>query len=294
MSSLSTVVRGNIKSVVADDNLQAAVIKVSATRVFRQKYVLFTGNSRLGSRGEIRTLLQCGVKPGPGSFLFTGRVHFGEAWLGCAPRYKDFQRAYTMAKAAQQIPCELPVDWAVKPEPNRLQLGVEAAPEGETKLGPCFGRSHSWKCEPMCLLPSFQRTEKWHGLFPCPFQCNMQATGQKRPVRPARRGGGVTEMQTTRSWPRTATPLWSFRENLLKSFWEKWSVTIQSGLLSVSVWNSGKTSERSTEKLTASGTLCGVNVWWWESDVKLVTPASGSSTVLLRRLSWKVLQNEIY
>uniref|UniRef100_A0A3Q4I2Q9 Meteorin, glial cell differentiation regulator n=1 Tax=Neolamprologus brichardi TaxID=32507 RepID=A0A3Q4I2Q9_NEOBR len=104
------LVRGNIKSVEEDENLRAAVIKVSATRVFRQKYTLFTGNSRLSSRGEIRTLLQCGVKPGPGSFLFTGRVHFGEAWLGCAPRYKDFQRAYTIAKAAQQIPCELPVD----------------------------------------------------------------------------------------------------------------------------------------------------------------------------------------
>ncbi|KAI3365661.1 hypothetical protein L3Q82_010726, partial [Scortum barcoo] len=104
------VVRGNIRSVTEDENLRAAVIKVSATRVFRQKYALFTGNSRLSSRGEVRTLLQCGVKPGPGSFLFTGRVHFGEAWLGCAPRYKDFQRAYIMAKAAQQIPCELPVD----------------------------------------------------------------------------------------------------------------------------------------------------------------------------------------
>uniref|UniRef100_A0A147A9Y6 Meteorin n=1 Tax=Fundulus heteroclitus TaxID=8078 RepID=A0A147A9Y6_FUNHE len=104
------VVRGNIRSVEEDESLRAAVIKVSATRVFRQKYTLFTGNSRLASRGEIRTLLQCGVKPGPGSFLFTGRVHFGEAWLGCAPRYKDFQRTYAAAKAAQQIPCELPVD----------------------------------------------------------------------------------------------------------------------------------------------------------------------------------------
>lgn len=104
------VVRGNIRSVEDDETLRAAVIKVSATRVFRQKYALFTGNSRLTSRGEIRTLLQCGVKPGPGSFLFTGRVHFGEAWLGCAPRYKDFQEAYLKAKAAQQIPCELPID----------------------------------------------------------------------------------------------------------------------------------------------------------------------------------------
>ncbi|MED6264749.1 hypothetical protein CHARACLAT_018008 [Characodon lateralis] len=104
------VVRGNIRSVEEDETLRAAVIKVSATRVFRQKYTLFTGNSRMASRGEIRTLLQCGVKPGPGSFLFTGRVHFGEAWLGCAPRYKDFQRTYALAKAAQQIPCELPLD----------------------------------------------------------------------------------------------------------------------------------------------------------------------------------------
>ena len=110
LSCAFPVVRGNIKSVEEDENLRAAVIKVSATRVFRQKYALFTGNSRLASRGEIRTLLQCGVKPGPGSFLFTGRVHFGEAWLGCAPRYKDFQRTYALAKAGQQIPCELPVD----------------------------------------------------------------------------------------------------------------------------------------------------------------------------------------
>lgn len=118
--------RGNIRSVVEDDNLRAAVIKVSATRVFRQKYTLFTGNSRLTSRGEVRTLLQCGVKPGPGSFLFTGRVHFGEAWLGCAPRYKDFQRAYTIAKAAQQIPCELPVDWNRNSAAACLPLRVKA------------------------------------------------------------------------------------------------------------------------------------------------------------------------
>lgn len=123
--------RGNIRAVQEDENLRAALIKVSATRVFRQKYALFTGNSRLTSKGEIRTLLQCGVKPGPGSFLFTGRVHFGEAWLGCAPRYKDFQRAYTIAKAAQQIPCELPVDWvysAVACLSHRIEAGPKARP----------------------------------------------------------------------------------------------------------------------------------------------------------------------
>ncbi|KAG7492063.1 hypothetical protein MATL_G00010430 [Megalops atlanticus] len=104
------VVRGNIRSVVEDKDLQASVIKVSATRVFRQKYALFSGSGRLAKAGEIRTLLQCGVRNGAGSFLFTGRVHFGEAWLGCAPRYKDFQRAYQLAKEARQIPCELASD----------------------------------------------------------------------------------------------------------------------------------------------------------------------------------------
>ncbi|CAL8282288.1 unnamed protein product [Merluccius merluccius] len=104
------VVRGNIRSVEEDENLRAAVIKVTATRVFRQKYALFTGVGRLTRRGDIRTFQQCGVRPGPGSFLFTGRVHFGEAWLGCAPRYKDFLQAYLTAKEAQQIPCELAVD----------------------------------------------------------------------------------------------------------------------------------------------------------------------------------------
>nr|XP_055038897.1 meteorin [Misgurnus anguillicaudatus] len=101
------VVRGNIRSVETDSNLKAAVIKVSATRVYRQKFALFPESGRLTRSGEIRTALQCGVRPGPGSFLFTGRVHFGEAWLGCAPRYKDFLKAYEQAKQSLMIPCTL-------------------------------------------------------------------------------------------------------------------------------------------------------------------------------------------
>ncbi|XP_056594390.1 meteorin [Triplophysa dalaica] len=101
------VVRGNIRSVETDSNLKAAVIKVSATRVYRQKLALFPESGRLTRSGEIRTALQCGVRPGPGSFLFTGRVHFGEAWLGCAPRYKDFLKAYEDAKQSLTIPCTL-------------------------------------------------------------------------------------------------------------------------------------------------------------------------------------------
>lgn len=101
------VVRGNIRAVERDASLGAAVIKVSATRVFRQKSALFTGSGRLTRSGEFRTPMQCGVRPGAGSFLFTGHAHFGQAWLGCAPRYKDFQRAYNQARLAQEMPCEL-------------------------------------------------------------------------------------------------------------------------------------------------------------------------------------------
>ncbi|KAL0156235.1 hypothetical protein M9458_047481, partial [Cirrhinus mrigala] len=91
-------VRGNIRSVEKDSNLKAAVIKVSATRVYRQKFTLFPESGRLTRSGEIRTPLH---------FLFTGRVHFGEAWLGCAPRYKDFLKVYEQAKQSLMIPCTL-------------------------------------------------------------------------------------------------------------------------------------------------------------------------------------------
>uniref|UniRef100_A0A8C9QDC9 Adenine nucleotide translocase lysine methyltransferase n=1 Tax=Spermophilus dauricus TaxID=99837 RepID=A0A8C9QDC9_SPEDA len=58
----------------------------------------------------IRTQLRCGVRPGPGTFLFMGWSRFGEAWLGCAPRVQEFTRAYTSAQAAHLHPCEVTLD----------------------------------------------------------------------------------------------------------------------------------------------------------------------------------------
>lgn len=179
VSCLSAVVRGNIRSVVEDENLRAAVIKVSATRVFRQKYTLFTGNSRVASKGEIRTLLQCGVKPGPGSFLFTGRVHFGEAWLGCAPRYKDFKQAYMAAKAAQQIPCELPVDWPLSSATALVTLRAEAPTQPPSTFPGRTCCVSNVATEAPMGPRVFQRTETWNGLFSAPFQCNRQPSGQR-------------------------------------------------------------------------------------------------------------------
>ncbi|XP_077172484.1 meteorin isoform X2 [Paroedura picta] len=105
------VIRGNIRTVANDVGLQESIINVSATRIHRQKFALFQPVGKYGkSAGSIRTLLRCGVKPGPGSFLFTGWLHFGEAWLSCAPRYKDFRQVYEDARRAHDNPCEVSLD----------------------------------------------------------------------------------------------------------------------------------------------------------------------------------------
>lgn len=105
------VIRGNIRTVSSDMELQESIISVSATRIHRQKFALFQPVGKYGkSTGNIRTLLRCGVKAGPGSFLFTGWLHFGEAWLSCAPRYKDFRHIYEDARLAHENPCEVSLD----------------------------------------------------------------------------------------------------------------------------------------------------------------------------------------
>ncbi|XP_034987838.1 meteorin isoform X1 [Zootoca vivipara] len=105
------VIRGNIRTVSNDMESQESIIGVTATRIHRQKFALFQPVGKYGkSTGSIRTLLRCGVKPGPGSFLFTGWLHFGEAWLSCAPRYKDFRHIYEGARQAHENPCEVSLD----------------------------------------------------------------------------------------------------------------------------------------------------------------------------------------
>ncbi|KAL2297765.1 hypothetical protein Nmel_016328 [Mimus melanotis] len=82
-------------------------VDVSVQKVYRQKNRIFQQEEGGGEwRGPIRTLLQCKVKKGGGDFLFTGNEHFGEAWLGCAPRFKDFMLVYQAARERGANPCE--------------------------------------------------------------------------------------------------------------------------------------------------------------------------------------------
>uniref|UniRef100_A0A3B4XGP8 Meteorin-like protein n=1 Tax=Seriola lalandi dorsalis TaxID=1841481 RepID=A0A3B4XGP8_SERLL len=101
------VVRGYIKNVTHSPESQTSLVEVTAVRVYWQRSRVFeqqvapgTSQSIPSWHGHIHTLLRCHVKPGDGQFLFTGSEHFGEAWLGCAPRYKDFLSVYQTARAA--------------------------------------------------------------------------------------------------------------------------------------------------------------------------------------------------
>ncbi|XP_034963837.2 meteorin-like protein [Zootoca vivipara] len=105
------VVRGSIHNVTHDAENHMSQVEVGARRVYRQKNRIFQQDKVSGKwRGPVKTLLQCKVKKGTGDFLFTGNEHFGEAWLGCAPRFKDFGAVYQKAIERGANPCEFPFD----------------------------------------------------------------------------------------------------------------------------------------------------------------------------------------
>ncbi|KAI1232298.1 hypothetical protein IHE44_0006747 [Lamprotornis superbus] len=81
-ASCSRVIRGSIQNVTNEAEEQESIIHVGVNKLYRQKSKVFQLTGETGNwRGQIKTLLECGVKPGDGDFLFTGRMHFGEARL---------------------------------------------------------------------------------------------------------------------------------------------------------------------------------------------------------------------
>ncbi|XP_042524583.1 meteorin [Dipodomys spectabilis] len=102
------LINGTIHGVTHDSESQESIITVVPTRVLRP--MLPVGSAEGPGQASIHTPLQCGVRPGPGTFLFMGWRHFGQAWLGCAPRSQEFRRAYAAAHAAHTHPCEVKLD----------------------------------------------------------------------------------------------------------------------------------------------------------------------------------------
>ncbi|XP_075436009.1 meteorin-like protein [Ascaphus truei] len=105
------VVRGSIGDVSHDAENHVSQVEVRAVTVYRQRNGIFQQDDATGEwTAPIKTLLQCRVKKGEGDFLFTGNEHFGDAWLGCAPRFKDFRLIYREAREQRTHPCEFQLD----------------------------------------------------------------------------------------------------------------------------------------------------------------------------------------
>ncbi|XP_026181627.1 meteorin-like protein [Mastacembelus armatus] len=104
------VARGSIKKVEQEEERTSVTVEIS--HLYRQKTQVFiSGGVRARSwSGHIKMPLQCGVRSGEGEFLFTGTVRFGEAWMGCAPRYKEFLRLYQDAQKQGTNPCHVDTD----------------------------------------------------------------------------------------------------------------------------------------------------------------------------------------
>ncbi|XP_024001173.2 meteorin-like protein [Salvelinus sp. IW2-2015] len=104
--------RGTIQGV--EQEAEQLSVTVAISRLYRQKTQVFVSGGVRVRRwtGRVRMPGQCGVRPGPGKgdFLFTGSVRFGEAWMGCAPRYKDFLRLYQEAEQSGTNPCQVDSD----------------------------------------------------------------------------------------------------------------------------------------------------------------------------------------
>lgn len=109
------MIRAYIKNVSHDCWSQTSSVEVWASRVYWQRSGVFEHQlDPSGSpswHGRIHTMLRCHVKPGDGEFLFTGSEHFGEAWLGCAPRYKNFLSVYEKARLERRNSCDFPLGW---------------------------------------------------------------------------------------------------------------------------------------------------------------------------------------
>ncbi|XP_036388897.1 meteorin-like protein [Megalops cyprinoides] len=107
MCTSDFVARGSIRGV--EEEAGQSAVTVTLSRLYRQKSRVFaSGGGRTRHWvGRVKMPRQCGVKPGEGEFLFTGMVRFGEAWLGCAPRYKDFLKLYREAVEQGTNPCQM-------------------------------------------------------------------------------------------------------------------------------------------------------------------------------------------
>ncbi|XP_013883309.1 meteorin-like protein [Austrofundulus limnaeus] len=96
---------------VASTNKHTLLV-VTLSRLFHQKSGVFVwgGVRGRGWSGRMNIPRHCSRLPGQDEYLLTGSIHFGEAWLSCAPLYKDFLRLYTKALKMGTNPCQIDIN----------------------------------------------------------------------------------------------------------------------------------------------------------------------------------------
>uniref|UniRef100_UPI001EAF6D11 meteorin-like protein n=1 Tax=Oncorhynchus gorbuscha TaxID=8017 RepID=UPI001EAF6D11 len=105
--------RGTIQGV--EQEAEQLSVTVAISRLYRQKTQVFVSGGVRVRRwtGRVRMPRQCGVRPGPGRgwrLPVHGERKVREAWMGCAPRYKDFLRLYQEAEQSGTNPCHVDTD----------------------------------------------------------------------------------------------------------------------------------------------------------------------------------------
>eukprot|EP00063_Salmo_salar_P065048 XP_014039883.1 PREDICTED: meteorin-like protein [Salmo salar] len=105
--------RGSIRGVDTPSSPDHSSVAVTLSRLFHQKSGVFSWDGARGKgwSGHLNTPLRCRLQPREEEeFLFTGAVRFGEAWLGCSPRYRHFLKLYRTALETGSNPCHMDMD----------------------------------------------------------------------------------------------------------------------------------------------------------------------------------------
>ncbi|XP_064170461.1 meteorin-like protein [Anguilla rostrata] len=109
------VARGSVRG--AEEGAGQSSVAVTLSWLYREKSRVFAAGGGRARRwtGQVKTPPRCGANFARGhaegeEFLLTGTIRFGEAWLGCAPRYADFLKVYRTAQARGTNPCHMDMD----------------------------------------------------------------------------------------------------------------------------------------------------------------------------------------
>ncbi|KAL3876681.1 hypothetical protein ACJMK2_034485 [Sinanodonta woodiana] len=101
------VVVGTVEDVIHNEETEKTQIGVNVMQIIRQRDTFFHRKDR-GSKtlqGTIVAPKKCGIRHGPGIFLFTGRLKLGYLKFGCAPYLTEWETIVKRAEDEGTLEC---------------------------------------------------------------------------------------------------------------------------------------------------------------------------------------------